>query len=222
VVSILPIPHPETLPDGHGYTPLRNIVEHALLLKKFFTKETKDPKWQSMASCTKFKRFMTGVPSSKHSPIIRQLAVGLIVWTDGWDTSTGCKSNRSPMHTGTVTLVLPLRRRNGRFTPSHAIVQLLFAINSLFLKSNRKKSKFKSPLLMTADISNVNGIPLPPLAKAHQVSSALFGVMSLVLLAIPDKTLTKRLASKWGGAAGFGLASYLSYILQQQRGICIL
>jgi hypothetical protein len=81
-------------------------------------------------------------------------------------------------------------------------------------RSNRKESK--SPLLMTADVSNVSPPP-PPLAKANQVSSALFGVMSLVLLAIPDKTLTKRLASKWGGAAGFGLASYLSYILQQQR-----
>jgi hypothetical protein len=90
-------------------------------------------------------------------------------------------------------------------------------------KNNRKESKsrsqLKSPLLMTADISNVKEMspPPPPLAKAYQLSSFLFGVMSLVLLAIPDKTLTKRLASKWGGAAGFGLASYLSYILQQQR-----
>ena len=49
---------------------------------------------------------MAGVPSSNRFPIICQLAVGLLVWTDGWDTSTGCKSNRSPiMHTGTVTLL---------------------------------------------------------------------------------------------------------------------
>jgi hypothetical protein len=41
LVSILPIPHPETLPD----TPLRNIMEHTLMMKKFNLAETKDPKW---------------------------------------------------------------------------------------------------------------------------------------------------------------------------------
>jgi hypothetical protein len=35
-----------------------------------------------------------------------QLAVGLLVWTDGWNTSNGCKFNRSHMHTGTVTLFI--------------------------------------------------------------------------------------------------------------------
>jgi hypothetical protein len=28
------------------------------------------------------------------------------MWTGGWDMSTGCKSNRSPMHTGTITLFI--------------------------------------------------------------------------------------------------------------------
>jgi hypothetical protein len=58
LVSILPIPHPVALPDGHGYTPLRNIMEHALMLKKFKPQETKDPKWQLIASCRKFKAFV--------------------------------------------------------------------------------------------------------------------------------------------------------------------
>lgn len=105
LVSILPIPHPVTLPDGHGYTPLCNILEHALMLKKFKPKETKDPKWQSIASSQKFKAFITTLPICKHVTSIRWLAVRLLVWTDGWDTLTGCKSNRSPMHTGTVTLL---------------------------------------------------------------------------------------------------------------------
>jgi hypothetical protein len=105
LVSILPIPAPETLPDGHGYTPFRKILSHALMLKNFSVSETKDPKWQSLASCEKFVAFLNSIPvtMSNTSPI--QMAVGTIVWTDGWDTSTGCKSNRSPMHTGTVTLV---------------------------------------------------------------------------------------------------------------------
>ena len=51
------------------------------------------------------------------------------------------------------------------------------------------------------------------LTRAYKLTTALFGVISVVLFALPDKTLTKKLASKWGGAAGFGLASYSSHIL---------
>lgn len=105
LVSILPIPSPETLPDGHGYTPFRNILSHALMLNKFLPTETKDPKWQSLVSCEKFKPFLNSIPTPTGGSSVLQIAVGIIVWTDGWDTSTGCKSNRSPMHTGTVTLL---------------------------------------------------------------------------------------------------------------------
>ena len=107
MVSILPIPSPETLPDGHGYTPFRNILSHALMMKKFESSETKDPKWQSIASSKKFESFLHSIPPTDATGHVspRQIAVGIIVWTDGWDTSTGCKSNRSPMHTGTVTLL---------------------------------------------------------------------------------------------------------------------
>lgn len=48
---------------------------------------------------------MAYAPKSLVKPSLRQLAVGLLVWTDGWDTLPGSKSNRSPMHTGTVTLL---------------------------------------------------------------------------------------------------------------------
>ena len=51
------------------------------------------------------------------------------------------------------------------------------------------------------------------MAKAYNLSTVLFGFISILLLVCPDKTLTKRLASKIGGAAGFGLASGASYIL---------
>ena len=45
LVSILPIPVPISLPDGHCYTPFQCILEHALMMKQFKTSETKDPKW---------------------------------------------------------------------------------------------------------------------------------------------------------------------------------
>jgi hypothetical protein len=108
LVSILPIPIPETLPDGHGYTPLRNILEHAFMMEKFDPVDTKDPKWHSLASSEKFQGFLRGtVNKGLASPSgLRQLSVGLLLWTDGWDPSTGCKSNRSPMHTGTVSLLI--------------------------------------------------------------------------------------------------------------------
>jgi hypothetical protein len=106
-VSLLPIPQPETMEDGHSYTPIRSIFEHALTTKCFKASETKDPKWGSIVSCPKFVEFLDGIaaPTGTLSALV-QLAIGLLVWTDGWDTSTGCKSNRSPMHTGTVTMVI--------------------------------------------------------------------------------------------------------------------
>jgi hypothetical protein len=103
LVSILPIPRPEELPDGHGYTPFCNILSHALMMKTFDEIATKDPKWQSIASSKKFMEFLHTIPFSEQE--LRQLAIGILFWTDGWDTSTGCKSNRSPMHTGTITLL---------------------------------------------------------------------------------------------------------------------
>jgi hypothetical protein len=106
LVSILPIPSPQTLDDGHGYTPFREVLTHALMMKTFDARETKDPKWKSLASSKKFKAFLRRLAGSNRGvSSIRQIAVGVIVWTDGWDTSTGTKPNRSPMHTGTITLV---------------------------------------------------------------------------------------------------------------------
>jgi hypothetical protein len=107
-VSILPIPVPISLPDGHCYAPFQRILEHALMMKQFKTSENKDPKWKSLASSNKFQTFLRNIhaPDNTRYPSLRQLAVGLLLWTDGWDTSTGCKSNRSPMHTGTVTLLI--------------------------------------------------------------------------------------------------------------------
>jgi hypothetical protein len=43
LVSILPIPSPETLPDGHGYTPFRDILTHALMMKNLTPLKRKIP-----------------------------------------------------------------------------------------------------------------------------------------------------------------------------------
>jgi hypothetical protein len=99
LVSILPIPCPETLPDGHGYTPFHEILRHVLMMKTFEPQETKDPKWRSLALSHKFRNFLKHIADSTVGLLLyQQIAVGIIVWTDGWDTSTGTKSNRSPMH----------------------------------------------------------------------------------------------------------------------------
>lgn len=107
LVSILPIPNPETLSDGHGYTPFREILTHTLMMNSFEDQSSRDPKWQSLAMSDKFQSFMRRIPplSGTDTLLVQQVAVGIIVWTDGWDTSTGTKSNRSPMHTGTVSLL---------------------------------------------------------------------------------------------------------------------
>ncbi len=106
LVSILPIPRPQTLGDGHGHTPFREVLKHALMMKRFEAREAKDPKWKSLASSKKFKAFLQRIAlRTSGLSAIQQTAVGIIVWTDGWDTSTGTKSNRSPMHAGTVTLL---------------------------------------------------------------------------------------------------------------------
>ena len=115
LVSILPIPTPETLPDGHVYTPLQTILRHALTMKTFDPVETNDPKWRSIASSDIFCSFLSNIEEPQRQAIVplTQLAVGIILWTDGWDTSTGCKSNRSSMHTGTITLFCTGRYQRG-------------------------------------------------------------------------------------------------------------
>ena len=115
LASILPIPVPTELPDGHGYTSFRSILSHALMMTTFDPKQSKDKKWKSIVACAKFQTFLQGIPPlgdrTNHSTpsqartALAQLAVGIILWTDGWDPATSTKSNRNNMHTGTITMV---------------------------------------------------------------------------------------------------------------------
>jgi hypothetical protein len=51
------------------------------------------------------------------------------------------------------------------------------------------------------------------LIRKYNTASILFGLVSLILAAMPDRTNTAQLASKVGGAAGYGLAAGTCYIL---------
>jgi hypothetical protein len=51
------------------------------------------------------------------------------------------------------------------------------------------------------------------LRRDYRLLSAIYCVLAVTILFMPDRTLTKRLASKVGGASGFGLATGVSYWL---------
>jgi hypothetical protein len=53
------------------------------------------------------------------------------------------------------------------------------------------------------------------LSKAYRVAQYAFGTVAGMIFAMPDRTLTTLLATKWGGAAGFGIASNMCRILRQ-------
>lgn len=51
------------------------------------------------------------------------------------------------------------------------------------------------------------------LLKKYRAGSITFGLVSLILATIPDRTNTVQLANKYGGAAGYGLAAGTCHIL---------
>jgi hypothetical protein len=106
LLSISPIPRSETMLDGHGYTPFQQILAHALMMETFDESSLMETKFKSIILCHKFQRFLSDIKISSLTGTHTQLAVGLLLWTDGWDPSTSSKSNRAPMHTGTVSLIL--------------------------------------------------------------------------------------------------------------------
>jgi hypothetical protein len=55
------------------------------------------------------------------------------------------------------------------------------------------------------------------LRRDYHRLSVIYGVLAVILLLMPDRTLTKRLASKVGGASGFGLAAGVSNLLAKKK-----
>jgi hypothetical protein len=56
--------------------------------------------------------------------------------------------------------------------------------------------------------------PKSQLSLLYSAGRVMFGITGLVLLLMPDRTMTTLLAAKWGGAAGFGIAAGLCDILK--------
>jgi hypothetical protein len=52
------------------------------------------------------------------------------------------------------------------------------------------------------------------LANAYQTASSVFGLIGALLLVMPDRTMNTMVAAKFGGAAGYGMASGLCHILK--------
>jgi hypothetical protein len=49
---------------------------------------------------------------------------------------------------------------------------------------------------------------------AYGHARTVLTILAIILVLMPDKTLTRRIATKWGGAAGFGMAAGVSNILK--------
>jgi len=52
------------------------------------------------------------------------------------------------------------------------------------------------------------------LTKRYKTGSILFGLVSVILATMPDRTNAVQLANKYGGAAGYGLAAGICHILR--------
>lgn len=49
--------------------------------------------------------------------------------------------------------------------------------------------------------------------KSFKSLSFVYTIMAAILFAMPDRTMTQKLATKWGGAAGFGVAAAVARLL---------
>jgi hypothetical protein len=70
-----------------------------------------------------------------------------------------------------------------------------------------------SSIIDSSNDSPIDSSVKETMAKSYKLSTILFGLLSAWILFMPDVTLGKKIASKVGGAAGFGLASGVSNIL---------
>lgn len=93
-----------------------------------------------------------------------------------------------------------------------------FQANALHQRSCARKN-----IILQSDISGNDVIDLLPtkkdsLQEKYKMASILYRIIATIFFGMPDKTFTTRLASKFGGAAGFGVASGVSYILSKATG----
>lgn len=70
-------------------------------------------------------------------------------------------------------------------------------------------------LLLFSHVSSdgIIDVPSETLRRYYKILSIGYGLIATIFFLMPDKTFTVRLASKFGGAAGFGLAAGISRIM---------
>jgi hypothetical protein len=107
IAAAVPTPSPVELKTGHAYIPLKDIILHALgmqpatsiILEKY--QRLVDSPIGCRCMKTAHNAFQV-MPSN----LVKKYVCFLTFWFDGWDPNSSlCKANKTPIWTGTVTLI---------------------------------------------------------------------------------------------------------------------
>jgi hypothetical protein len=107
ISASMPTPRPRELSARHAYLPLLEVIGHALGLHPPATIILEKYQRLLMSSrgtlCLAEASFALDLPPTRH---ILKLCCCLTFWFDGWDpNSSMCKANKTPIWSGTVTLI---------------------------------------------------------------------------------------------------------------------
>ena len=104
LVTILPSPNVYILNDGlHAYCDLEEITAFVLLLPRTLGMAPVPKRLRQLCQGSVMQNFRKEMPLTLDTQCL--VSIGLIFWLDGWDPSASSKSNRSPVHTVTATLL---------------------------------------------------------------------------------------------------------------------
>ena len=107
IAAAIPTPSPVELGTGHAYVPLKDIILHALgmqpatsIILEKYQRLVDSPRG---CSCLKTAHDAFQVMPSN---VVKKYVCILTFWFDGWDPNSSlCKANKTPIWTGTVTLI---------------------------------------------------------------------------------------------------------------------
>lgn len=108
IASSMPTPRPRELGTRHAYLPLDEVIGHALGLQPLNSVVLE--KYQRLmrsvrgTQCLAASSFALDIPATRH---LLKLSCCLTFWFDGWDPNSSlCKANKTPIWSGTVTLIV--------------------------------------------------------------------------------------------------------------------
>jgi hypothetical protein len=107
IAVAIPTPHPVELGNCHAYIPLQDLIVHALgmqpassIILEKYQRLVGSPKGRSCLWSAQ-KAFEAGPLT-----VLMRYVCFLMFWFDGWDPNSSlCKANKTPIWTGTVTLI---------------------------------------------------------------------------------------------------------------------